>query len=122
MFSDKQLTAFNKQLMNLKKELQHTENMANKGAETVELDQTRVGRLSRMDALQGQAMSQESNRRRNLQLKNIDAALNRIDTGDYGYCLDCGEGIAIERLEIDPSIPLCINCASKAEKTGSKTN
>lgn len=122
MFSDKQLTAFNKQLMNLKKELQHTENMANKGAETVELDQTRVGRLSRMDALQGQAMSQESNRRRNLQLKNIDAALNRIDAGDYGYCLDCGEDIAIERLEIDPSIPLCINCASKAEKTGSKTN
>jgi len=115
MFSDKQLIAFKKQLVVLKKELQHTENMANKGAETVELDQTRVGRLSRMDALQGQAMSQESNRRRILQLKNIDAAFERIDAGDYGYCLDCGEDIAIKRLEIDPAIPLCIDCASKAE-------
>jgi len=86
-----------------------------KGAETVELDQTRVGRLSRMDALQQQAMSQEAMRRRHSALESIDDALARIESGDYGYCMDCGEEIANGRLEIDPAVPLCVKCASKLE-------
>ena len=85
------------------------------GAETVELDQTRVGRVSRMDALQQQAMSQEALRRRQIALQNINDALARIETGDYGYCVDCGEDIAEGRLEIDPAGPLCVNCARKLE-------
>ena len=53
----------------------------------VELDQTRVGRLSRMDALQGQAMAQETARRRDNEVVRIDAALKRVDDDEYGYCL-----------------------------------
>jgi DnaK suppressor protein len=45
----------------------------------VELDQTRVGRLSRMDALQGQAMAQETARRRDQEVARIDAALKRVE-------------------------------------------
>ena len=76
----------------------------------VELDQSTVGRLSRVDALQVQAMAQETGRRRKVELQRIDAALQRIDEGEYGYCIHCGEEIAPKRLEVDPSAPLCIKC------------
>lgn len=78
----------------------------------VELDQTRVGRLSRMDALQNQAMSLEAERRRKLELQRIEASLKRIEEGDYGYCVTCGEQIPLRRLELDPTLPTCISCAS----------
>ena len=78
----------------------------------VELDQTRVGRLSRMDALQNQAMSLEAERRRKVELQRIEASLKRIEEGDYGYCVACGEQIALRRLELDPTLPTCVNCAS----------
>ena len=78
----------------------------------VELDQQAVGRLSRMDALQVQAMALETSRRRGLELRRIATALARIDEGEYGYCLECGEEIAVRRLELAPAAPLCIACAS----------
>jgi DnaK suppressor protein len=77
----------------------------------VELDQSRVGRLSRMDALQGQVMAQEQQRRRQSQILRISAALARIDAGEYGWCLKCGNAIARARLESDPATPLCVDCA-----------
>ena len=88
--------------------------LAEAGAEAakpVELDQARVGRLSRMDALQGQAMSQEARRRRELELVRISGALKRLEHDEYGECLTCGDEIAIGRLEIDPAAILCIRCA-----------
>ncbi len=78
---------------------------------TVELDQSRVGRLSRMDALQSQAMSVETDRRRKVELQQIAAALGRIEDGDYGFCLGCGEAIAARRLALNPTAPTCIDCA-----------
>lgn len=84
-------------------------------AKPVELDQTRVGRLSRMDALQAQAMSIETKRRRETEVLRIKAALLRIDTGDFGYCVECDEQISAARLGSDPSILFCITCAEKRE-------
>ena len=78
----------------------------------VELDQTRVGRLSRMDALQGQAMAQETARRRDNEVARIDAALKRVDDDEYGYCLACGEKIAAKRLVLDPMAAVCVTCAA----------
>ena len=80
----------------------------------VELDQTRVGRLSRMDALQSQAMAAETERRRGHELRRIEAALGRIAEEEFGYCLSCGEDIAPKRLELDPTTPICVDCASAA--------
>jgi len=80
----------------------------------VELDQTRVGRLSRMDALQGREMARAAERRRDGELRKIDAALARLDSGDYGWCVRCGDEIAAERLELDPAVPICIGCARGA--------
>lgn len=78
----------------------------------VELDQARVGRLSRMAALQGQAMAIETERRRKLEVRRIDAALARLDGGEYGACVECGEDIEPKRLDLDPAVPLCMGCAS----------
>ncbi|MBI5695063.1 MAG: TraR/DksA C4-type zinc finger protein [Nitrospirae bacterium] len=84
------------------------------GAEPVELDQARVGRISRMDAMQQQAMSLETTRRADLELQRIAVAFGRIDSGDYGYCLKCEETIAEGRLRADPAATVCIDCANKS--------
>jgi len=78
----------------------------------VELDQTSVGRLSRMDAMQGQAMALETEQRRKNELTKIDSALIRMNEDEYGYCLSCGEEISPKRLDLDPAIATCIDCAS----------
>ena len=77
----------------------------------VELDQSQVGRLSRMDAMQVQEMALEQERRREIELQKIDAALARIKEGEYGFCTHCGEDISPKRLEFDPAAPLCVDCA-----------
>lgn len=77
----------------------------------VTLDQQSVGRLSRMDAMQVQAMAQAVEVRRRARLRQIDAALQRIAAGDYGYCTDCGETIPRKRLEIDLATMRCVDCA-----------
>jgi len=102
-------------LVTLQAELTDQQETGREAEKTVELDQTSVGRLSRIDALQGQAMSQESGRRRAVGLQKIAAALKRMDRGEYGYCLVCEEDIALQRLEFDPSATLCIDCARKSE-------
>ena len=84
-----------------------------KTTQPVNLDQSSVGRLSRMDAMQSQAMALESKRRREIQLTRIRAALERIQEGEYGYCAICEEEIDRRRLEVDPANPFCISCASK---------
>jgi DnaK suppressor protein len=82
----------------------------------VELDQTSVGRLSRMDAMQGQAMALATERRRHEEARRIEAAIKRIDEGEYSYCSSCGEEIAAKRLKADPTIATCISCASGASR------
>lgn len=77
----------------------------------VELDQARVGRLSRMEAMQEQAMAIEVERRRELEVVRVDAALERLGAGTYGECVTCCEPIEPRRLEFDPSTPLCLACA-----------
>ncbi|MCB2112855.1 MAG: TraR/DksA C4-type zinc finger protein [Parvularculaceae bacterium] len=77
----------------------------------VELDQQAVGRVSRQDALQQQAMAKAQDARRAYELKRIAAALARIADGDFGWCAECGEAIAERRLEIDPTAERCVSCA-----------
>jgi len=44
------------------------------------------------------------------EIRDIDAALGRIATGTYGVCTDCGEGIALARLEAYPTAKRCRPC------------
>lgn len=111
------LERYRRSLLELRKTLTDLGATGDEAAATVELDQTRQGRLSRMDAMQAQAMSVEAKRRRELQLQRVGAALVRIDKGEFGWCLDCGELIDPRRLEHDPAAALCIGCAEEAEQT-----
>lgn len=92
--------------------LEAAEALGREGRRTVELDQQAVGRLSRMDALQNQAMSQAGHAGRARRRRAIEAALARIAADEYGYCCDCGEDIPPRRLEIDPAAAVCVACAS----------
>ena len=82
----------------------------------VRLDQQSAGRLSRMDAMQGQALAQASNLRRKARVFALEAALSRFKEGGFGYCADRGEPITLARLQVDPATWLCIACAHSAER------
>ena len=106
-----ELEKFRQRLLHLKDELEQLEATTEEAGRPVELDQARVGRLSRMDAMQAQQMARETARRRKQQLQRIDGALRRIESGEYGVCATCGEEIGVRRLAFDPSCTRCIGCA-----------
>ena len=116
MSDKKQLDVFKKQLLALQKLLIEDNKKGEDATQIVELDQSSVGRLSRMDAMQGQAMAQENTRRRSAKLIQIEAALKRIKNDDFGYCIECDEKIALKRLAFDPTSTLCIECANLDEQ------
>ena len=45
------------------------------------------------------------------EIAKISAALRRMDSGDYGLCVECGEQIAVNRLDAYPYADECIDCA-----------
>ena len=45
----------------------------------------------------------------------IEAAIDRIDTGGYGYCESCGLEIGLGRLQARPAAALCIDCKTREE-------
>ena len=109
------LLHFQEKLLQLRAEIEAVAATGNESAGIVELDQSKVGRLSRMDAMQVQAMAQASSQRREQMLRNITAALGRLERNEYGDCQSCDEPINPKRLEFDPTATLCIECASESE-------
>ena len=104
--------AFRRRLEARREELDRMSRESAASRSPIELDQARVGRLSRMDALQVQAMALAAERRRRDEIRRIESALERIAGGDFGYCAACDEPIAPKRLEADPTVPTCIACAA----------
>ena len=101
------------QLINtLLKELDREDHLGQDSQAVVALDQQSVGRLSRMDALQAQAMAQAAQTRRDTQRRGLLAARNRLDDNSFGACHDCGEDITSKRLAFNPAVQLCLSCAS----------
>ncbi|PCC69435.1 transcriptional regulator, TraR/DksA family [Nannocystis exedens] len=101
-------------LLTRRAELERASELSLKTRRPVELDQQSVGRLSRVDAMQHQALAQAAERKRVVELQRIDAALLRLERGEYGECVGCGEEIAAARLELDPAATSCIACAREA--------
>ncbi len=93
------------------KELLAVHDMGEDARKPVELDQNAVGRLSRMDAMQNQAMAQATERRRQVELVQIEQAFERLTFEEYGFCVECDEEIALKRLEIAPAVTTCVKCA-----------
>lgn len=109
--SDKDLAYFRRRLLERKAELEVLVEEAAEASDPVKLDQTSVGRLSRMDAMQGQAMAQETERRRMAEISRIGAALARMDDGEFGFCIVSGDPIPRARLELDPSVSTTVENA-----------
>lgn len=108
--------AVRRRLLTRRRELEELDEVGEAGTRPVELDQQAVGRLSRMDAMQMQAMAIASRERRRNESSRIERALERLDAGDFGYCAKCDEEIETKRLEFDPTTLTCLSCAAGKEK------
>jgi DnaK suppressor protein len=102
-------------LLQMRDAITSLEDIRKEGSAVVELDQARTGRLSRMDALQLQAMATAGRERAQIELRRIDAALARIEAGTFGECVECGEEMAPGRLAAHPAAALCLECARARE-------
>ncbi len=107
---------FKELLEALIQQLQASEAALNESAQPVELDQTRIGRLSRVDAIQSRAIAAGAARGNKEKQERAAAALAKLEAGTYGRCVECGGAIALERLEFDPTIERCITCASNTTR------
>ncbi len=85
--SKKQIAILKEQLQTTKAELSSLLQISEQSADVVELDQSRVGRLSRMDAMQQQQMASAGKHRLQLQLTLISKAIKKIADDRYGYCI-----------------------------------
>lgn len=101
-------------LTDAQRELEAFSELSAASRKPVALDQSSVGRLSRMDSMQQQAMAQAQERNRKRDIVRIEMAHRRISEDEYGYCANCGEEILDKRLEIDPMAELCVACAENA--------
>jgi DnaK suppressor protein len=85
-------------------------------AKPVQLDQTAVGRLSRMDSMQNQAMVQAARQATLIRLAQCNHALQAIERGEYGLCRMCEEPIGAKRLNAKPEAPFCLACQRGADR------
>ncbi len=113
--TDDELAHFKQQLLSQRDSLMASQELGQSATDTVILDQSSVGRVSRVDAMQSQSMAIETTRLRQQQLRQIVTALALIESGDYGFCAGCDNEIDPKRLAIDPSVTYCVPCASRVE-------
>jgi DnaK suppressor protein len=92
------------------KRLERSMRTTDEASRPVELDQQAVGRLSRMDSLQNQHLTQNLKEREQVRYAALVGALKRLEEGTYGRCTECGEAIAPGRLMIYPETEVCAGC------------
>ncbi|MFT4635748.1 MAG: DnaK suppressor protein [Arenicella sp.] len=109
------LISFSRKLNALKLAVLETERLANAAAQPVKVDQNSVGRLSRVDAIQSQAMAIANVKRQAKLLIDIERAFGEIESGEYGLCIECDDFIASARLEANLVTQTCIVCATRLE-------
>ena len=117
MIDDKQQATFREVLEVLKEELIAYRAATREGVKPVELDQP-IGRLTRIDAIQQQKLTQATRSRNEIRLKQVEAALLRLTNELYGECLACGDDIDLERLKARPEAPICLECQEELEESG----
>lgn len=114
--SDAQIEELTRDLSALREHLDRELAAAGAQAKPVELDQSKVGRLSRIDAIQQQSMALEERRRRQVRRQQVTGALAAVEDGTYGDCRSCGEPIGYRRLKARPESPFCVPCTGKLER------
>ena len=110
LFMEAKFTKYKKLIERLLQELTAEDELGQSSQRTVELDQQSVGRLSRMDALQSQAMAQAQQRRRDVLKSSLISALQRLEDEEFGCCVDCGDEVEEARISASPVIMKCMSC------------
>jgi len=113
--TDEQIAELRRDLLALRDELEAQQARGADGTKVVAPDDA-LGRLTRLDAMQQQGMAIEERRRREVRLKQIAAALDAIETEDYGFCRRCNEPIGYRRLKAKPESPFCVPCTGGLER------
>jgi DnaK suppressor protein len=114
MLTSEQLETFRSRLLDARTSAEELLEQT-KGDEKTSEPSSTIGRLSRMDAIQVQAMAHMNRRQLQVRLLQYQAALAAIDKGSYGICRECGEPIGIARLEAVPEAPFCMACQESFE-------
>lgn len=112
--TDQQVEKLRQQLLAMRLELEGRLQTATRDTRPVSLDQP-IGRLTRTDAIQQQHMALGQQQRVEQELQRVDAAVRRLDQGQYGFCLRCRDAIPYERLKIHPTTTLCYECQAEVE-------
>ena len=115
--SDAQRAELQQELLAVQAQLQQLLAASAEGARPVALDQP-IGRLSRMDALQQQAMTKANRQDGQRRLALVEAALLALRHDRYGDCRRCEEPIPYARLKVRPETPFCRACQAEMEGRG----
>ena len=81
----------------------------------VTLDQSTVGRVSRVDAMLQQSMAVSTRAKAEATLRKVLTALKRMDGEDFGYCSQCDEPIQFNRLKVQPQASHCLKCQDQLD-------
>ena len=108
--SEEQAETLRERLVELVTDIEGSLRASAGAADPVVLDQSSVGRLSRMDAMQQQAMAKATRQKAQLRLSQCKAALSAFDRDEYGLCRKCEEPIGYPRLSAKPEAPFCLTC------------
>lgn len=113
--TDLEIRQLQEQLQSLETGLEEQLQIGGDASNVVTLDQSKVGRVSRIDALQQQQMALSTRSKSQQRLLKVKSALQAIESGDYGYCRRCDEDIGFPRLQAQPETPLCISCQNHSD-------
>ncbi len=114
--SDSQVQKLESLLLQSEADLQEQLKISKAATDVVTLDQTTVGRISRMDAMQQQSMAVSTRGKTSAKLNRVKAALRGIANDEYGYCRHCDESIAFKRLLAQPEASYCLSCQEQTDR------
>ena len=112
---DAQRQALHDQLVERREALRHRLSGSDESTERVEIDsvcQSKQSQLSCIEAAQGREMARAVRARWERELARVDGALQRMENDEYGDCFVCGDPIPLRRLQSDPSVTRCVECAA----------
>lgn len=109
-----QLLELQHELLRALTRLERSLKITGRAARPVKLDQTSVGRLSRIDAMQNQHLTKGLQVRENARHAQLLEALRRVEAGTYGICAGCEGPIRYERLLVFPETLRCAACGVDA--------
>ena len=113
--TEREIEELRRELLALRSELSSLLSSSREASRPVDLDQP-IGRLSRVDAMQQQSMLVANRRAAQIRQQQVEAGLRRVEDGDYGLCVSCGESIGLRRLKARPEAPYCLRCQDARER------